>query len=69
MTSTEIKILLLRDGITQTSIAKKIGVTLGFVNQIINGQRRTRRVRMAIAKAVGRRVEDLWPSKSFKKAA
>jgi len=26
-------------------------------------------MRMAIAKAVGKRVEELWPSRSFKKAA
>jgi transcriptional regulator with XRE-family HTH domain len=65
----EIKILLLRAGITQASIAKKIGVTLPFVNQIIKGQRSTGRVRRAIAKAVGKRVEELWPSGPFEKAA
>ena len=66
MSPLEIKILLLRVGITQTSIAKKLGVTLGFVNQIVNGQRHTKRVRKAIAKAVGRRVEELWPSGPLK---
>jgi transcriptional regulator with XRE-family HTH domain len=69
MSPVEIKILLLRAGITQTSIAKKLGVTLGFVNQIVNGQRHTKRVRMAIARAVGKRIEDLWPSRPVKKDA
>ena len=69
MNSTEIRILLLRAHVTQTSIARELGVTLGFVNQIIMGRRNTMRVREAIAKAVGRRVEDLWPSEPSKKAA
>lgn len=65
----EIKILLLRAGVTQSSIAKKIGVTPPFVNQIIKGQRPTGRVRRAIAEAVGKRVEELWPSRPIQKAA
>ena len=69
MTPIEIKILLLRAGVTQTSIANKLGVTLGFVNQNINGQRATKRVRKAIAKAAGKRIEDLWPSGPINKAA
>lgn len=69
MNPTEIKILLLRAGITQTSISQNLGVTLGFVNQIITGRRHTRRVREAIAKAVGRRVDELWPPEPQNKAA
>ncbi len=65
----EIKILLLRAGVTQANIGRKVGVSRSFINQIIKGQRQTKRVRMAIAKAVGRRVEELWPSGPFQKAA
>ncbi len=65
----EIKILLIRAGVSQSSIARKLHVTVGFVNQIITGRRHTKRVRMAIAKAVGRRVEELWPSGPIKKTA
>jgi len=69
MTPVDIKILLLRAGVTQTSIARKLRVSLGFVNQNINGQRATKRVRKAIAKAAGKRIEDLWPSGPINKAA
>ena len=69
MNNLNLKIKLLKAGITQADIAREIGVTRAFVNQIINGQRQTRRVRMAVAKAVGKRVEDLWPSRPSKKAA
>lgn len=69
MNSINLKIKLLRAGITQAGIARNIGVTRAFVNQVINGQRNNKRVRMAIAKAVGKRVKDLWPSRPLKKAA
>ena len=59
----EIKILLIRAGITQSSIARKLGVTNSFVNQVIKGHRHTERVKMAIAEAVGKPVEKLWPSR------
>ncbi len=69
MNSIEIKILLYRKRKSIASIARELGVTDAAIHHVINGRRPSRRVRMAIAKAVGRRVEDLWPSKSFKKAA
>jgi transcriptional regulator with XRE-family HTH domain len=69
MTPVEIKILLLRAGITQTAIAQKIGVTVCFVNQIISGYRPTQYVRQAIADAVGKRVEELWPESNQKRKA
>ena len=65
----EIKIQLLRAGKTQASIARDLGVNRSFVNNVIKGLRHTARVRMAIAKAVGKRVEELWPSRPLKKAA
>jgi transcriptional regulator with XRE-family HTH domain len=65
----EIKILLLRAGVSQSAIARKLHVTVGFVNQIITGRRHTKRVRMAIAEAVGKQVEDLWPESNHKKKA
>jgi lambda repressor-like predicted transcriptional regulator len=69
MNSIEIKILLYRKRRSIASIARDLGVTDAAIHHVINGRRPSRRVRMAIAKAVGKRVEELWPSKSFKKAA
>jgi lambda repressor-like predicted transcriptional regulator len=65
----EIKIQLLRAGKTQASIARELGVNRSFVNNVIKGHRSTMRVREAIAKAVGKRVDELWPSRPIKKAA
>jgi transcriptional regulator with XRE-family HTH domain len=69
MTPIDLRILLLKAGVSQASIAKKLGVTLGFVNQIVYGRRSTKRVRMAIARAVGKRAEDLWPDSNNKRKA
>jgi len=65
----EIKIMLLRAGKTQASIARDLGVNRSFVNNVIKGHRSTRRVREAIANAVGKRIGELWPSGPYKKAA
>ena len=65
----EIKIALLRAQKKQTDIARKLGITKQFVNCVIKGQRRTAYVRKAIAKAAGKRIEDLWPSGPLNKAA
>lgn len=58
----DIRILLMRARKSQSGIARELGVTQGFVGQVILGLRHTQRVRSAIAKAVGRPVEKLWPS-------
>jgi transcriptional regulator with XRE-family HTH domain len=58
----KIKMLLIDAEVTQTKIARNLGVTVSFINQIITGLRPTRRVREAIAQAVGKPVEELWPA-------
>ncbi len=64
----EIRILLMRARKSQSQIARELGITQGFVGQVILGLRHTQRVRMAIAKAVGKPVSELWPNQK-KKAA
>ncbi len=54
---------------SQCQIARELGVTQGFVGQVILGIRKTQYVREAIAKAVRKRVEDLWPNSNHKKKA
>lgn len=46
---------------SQAEIARKLNVTRSAVNQVVYGTRRTRRIMNAIAKAVGMKVEKLWP--------
>ncbi len=68
-TEVEIKKALLDARLKQIDVARKLQVSRQFVNAVIKGQRPTRRVREAIAKAVGKQVDELWPSKPFEKAA
>jgi transcriptional regulator with XRE-family HTH domain len=58
----DIRILLMRARKSQSQIARELEVTQGFVGQVILGLRHTQRVRMAIAEAVGKPIEKLWPS-------
>jgi transcriptional regulator with XRE-family HTH domain len=69
MKPVEIKILMMRAGVTQTKIAEQLGITVPFVNQIISGIRPTKYIREAIAEAVGKPVEKLWSEESPNKAA
>jgi len=60
MKGSEIKKLMTSAGVSQGEIAGRLGVTKGLVYQVINGIRSTKRVRQAIADAVGKSVEELW---------
>ena len=61
MTSKEIKILMELLDVTQTQVARKLKVTVPAINSVIKGLRRNPRIRKAIADAVGRSVEQVWP--------
>jgi transcriptional regulator with XRE-family HTH domain len=65
----EVRIALLRSRKTQVQIARRLGISKQYVHKVAKGQRRTAYVRKAIAKAAGKRIEDLWPSSPSKKAA
>ena len=60
----EIRIRMMRLGISASEIAAKLNVTEPFVHQVITGIRTTERIREAIAEAVGKPVEKLWPNKN-----
>jgi len=52
--------LLVVRRIKQINIAKKYNFGVAEVNKVIHGQRRTRRIREAIARELGLSVEQLW---------
>jgi transcriptional regulator with XRE-family HTH domain len=56
-----IKMLLLLMGVKQKDIAKMVNVTPPHVNYVITGKRNNPKVRQAIAEAVHRPVDELWP--------
>ena len=66
----KIKSLLIENGITQTSIAEEEGVSASYVHQVIHRIKTGQRVREAIANALGKTVDELWPTdKQSSKAA
>lgn len=69
VTEIEIKKALLDARVKQIDVARKLHLSRQFVNNVIKGQRPTKRVREAIAKAVGKRVDELWPPGPFQKVA
>ena len=69
MNSTEIKILMIRAGVKQISIAKKLGVSDAYVNQTIKGIRNSARIKRAIARALKQPMEELWPEQHHKRKA
>lgn len=68
-THKEIKKALIDADATLAGIARKKKVSRQFVHSVATGKRRTERIRRAIARAVGKRVEELWPSGPLNKAA
>ena len=56
----KIRIELIKKGITGGEIARKIGVHRNAINKTIKGEIKSYRLRKAIAKAIGKTVEDLW---------
>lgn len=60
--------LMVLKGVTNRQIASSVHVTETWVSLVATGKRRSDRVRAAIAKAVGKRVDDLWPSWPSKKS-
>lgn len=51
-------------GVTQTEIAKSLDVAVACVNDVVTGKRKNPRIRTAIAQAIGKPVEKIWPDKA-----
>lgn len=59
----EIKAMMVLKGVKQVDICRKLKVTPAAVSRVVSGKKMTK-VREAIADALGKRVEDLWPDAS-----
>lgn len=62
MSTREIKALMILKGITSVDIARKTGVSATWISLVLNGRKPSKRIRKAIAQAVGKPVEELWPN-------
>lgn len=58
----KVKIELIKKGIPAAEIARQMSVSRQAIYQTVDGIIKSRRLRKAIADAIGLRVEDLWPS-------
>jgi DNA-binding XRE family transcriptional regulator len=56
----KIRLMMLEKDLTGSEIARRIGVHRSTVNRTIKGQRRSVRLRRAIARTLHLKVEDLW---------
>lgn len=68
MSTRQIKALMVLRGVKSKDIAHETGVTETWVSLVLNGRRKSPRIRKAIANAVGIPVEDLWPNGNNKAA-
>jgi lambda repressor-like predicted transcriptional regulator len=48
-------------GISQSQLARDIGVTSGVVNNVINGKITAHAVAQHIAKTLDKEIKDIWP--------
>lgn len=60
---------LIRRGVQVKTIAAELGIKAPSVSQVISGRRRTPRIQQAIAKAIGKPVEEVFPEPVTKEAA
>jgi lambda repressor-like predicted transcriptional regulator len=60
--ATKIKIEMLKAGVSGAEIARRLKVSRHAVYHVIAGRNRTPRIRKAIARALGMKVEELWPT-------
>jgi lambda repressor-like predicted transcriptional regulator len=61
MTPLEIKIELLKAGISIRQLARQVGVSHTAISYTIHGVNKGLRLRQAVARALGKRIEDIWP--------
>ena len=55
-----IKTALLRNGVTLTSVARKVGKDLSVVSRVASGARVSQKIQLALCRAIGRNRKDVW---------
>lgn len=64
-----ISALLILHNINQAELARKLGVSKALVSVVVSGRRKGvkkqgKRVKQAVADALGMKIEDLWPNRA-----
>jgi len=60
MTYLQIKSALILAGSGPAKIAKKLGINQSTVTRVIQGKKVSRRVRVAVAKTIGKQYAQVW---------
>lgn len=61
MTPLDRKVALVRRQVSLAQIGAQLGVSRQFVSDIVRGNRRSERVETAVAEAIGKPVEKVFP--------
>ncbi|GJQ47599.1 MAG: XRE family transcriptional regulator [Candidatus Jettenia sp.] len=61
-TKQKIKIEFIKKDVSGAEIGRRMGVSRVAVYQVISGKTKSKRLRKAIADAIGMEVSDLWPN-------
>lgn len=65
----KVKSMMVLKGVSQRDICRDLHVAPATVSLIVSGKKKSRRIRRAIAAALGASYESLWHEPEFKKAA
>jgi lambda repressor-like predicted transcriptional regulator len=65
----KIRSLIIETGTSGAAIARTIGVDRSYVSHVIKGRSRNKRVRQAIASAIGLKMSDIWSDANNQKRA
>lgn len=63
MTPTEIKVELLKNGLSQSDIARACKVSRGHVFRVVQGNAVSHPVQMVLAHAIGKTPEEVFPER------
>ncbi len=63
MKPNEIRAELLKNDVKIKDIASELGLVSPCISAVISGRRRTPKVREAIARAINKPVNEIWPPK------
>ena len=69
MSPVEIKIAMMRKGVSQRELARKLGVTQPTIHHIIYKRAVSARIMPVIAEAIGQDVKYVFPEHFLKKAS
>lgn len=64
----QIKAQLILAGITHKQIAESLGVQRPSVSEVVGGLKKSKRIRAAVARALGTTIEALWPPENNRAA-